>query len=843
MDEIKIGAEQEIYLAPETEKFENADEIAKISLDVEKYPFIIRYDANQKDNIITKLEKLGCDEIKQLDFADCIAVSMSMAQLKAIKTLNGVERVEKDYDYKCLIDGVSESEYSSYLAGINPQLNKKKEVKLAIFDTGVTNISVNDSVNFVNDSTRDEGGHGTQMTGIISSVVTNSENKVASPSIYSVVVADHRGFAKTSTIMQALDWAINNGIKIVCMSFGDYHKSELLENMINRASSCGIVMVAAAGNDGGFEDENRIMYPAAFDNVLSVGAKNGDTIANYSNGGEKADCFANGLQSTTDINGNAVNVIGTSGATAFVAGTILKNWCVNPEKTSLDIIADIKTEMSLTAGVEKAETLTLTKKNDILINEKENIASNVTELNARSLDEGVSVLCVGDDGCSSNDMSSAINAPLVNWVDGCIGCPGGEVWYKFTTIASEAHPNGSKGWYGIQTQGSLDTMGYLYDAYGNQIDYDDSSGNNMNFKITHQLDYGETYYVKVKAYGNNTGSFYFKVDFGRDDHGNKPETATEIVGVYYQDKSVSGYLHSYGDVDYYTFVPARNCVMEIYTEGDTNTYGQLYCASGGLLDSDNNSNGNGNFKITAHLEGMKRYYIAVSHNSSTGYGDYTLRFKFVRDYMEKPNLGSSTSPNYTNLRTYINWIPEYNGSSMTYITDYVGVSPVFETKTIIGRTWMNWSTAEHWNLHVVDSTEENSNSIRSTLVDYAAESIATSALTKVFCSVFKLVGLKAAVAGVVLGGIVSLFSSAIDTNSSNSETQKFQEYARDITNDNSKWIMSEGINYKHNDNGLLYDPMHLQGTNDTTYEMDYNNYFYGYQGMRGTFVSEFAKSQ
>ena len=92
-------------------------------------------------------------------------------------------------------------------------------------------------------------------------------------------------------------------------------------------------------------------------------------------------------------------------------------------------------------------------------------------------------------------------------------------------------------------------------------------------------------------------------------------------------------MHSQNDVDYYTFVPARNCVMEIYTEGDTNTYGQLYCASGGLLDSDNNSNGNGNFKITEHLEAMKRYYIAVSHNSSTGYGDYTLRFKFVKDML------------------------------------------------------------------------------------------------------------------------------------------------------------------------------------------------------------------
>ena len=107
MDEIIIGAEQELHLAPQTEKLKNAEEIAKISLELEKYPFIIEYDANEKDNIITTLQKLGCDEIKQLDFADCIVVSLSMAQLKAIKTLVGVEKVEKDYDYKCLINGVN----------------------------------------------------------------------------------------------------------------------------------------------------------------------------------------------------------------------------------------------------------------------------------------------------------------------------------------------------------------------------------------------------------------------------------------------------------------------------------------------------------------------------------------------------------------------------------------------------------------------------------------------------------------------------------------------------------------------------------------------------------------
>ena len=630
--------QEELYLAKKMIKIENAEEIAELSLKAEKYPFIIKYDVAEKDIIITELAKLGCDEIKQLDFANCIAVCMSMTQLKAIKTLAGVEAVERDYDYKCLVKDINKIESTTYLASDIDDVKNREEVKLAIFDTGVSNVSIDSSVNFINNSSTDENGHGTQMAGIISSIVDNAENKIESPYIYSVVVADHRGLAKTSTIMQALQWAIDNKIKIICMSFGDYHKSVLLENMIKRAAQCGIIMVAAAGNDGGFEDEDRIMYPAAFNNVLSVGAKNGNAVASYSNGGEKADCFANGLQNTIDINGNAVNVIGTSGAAAFTAGTIFKNCCMYPEKTSADIIADIKKEMSISDYINTAESLTKTTENDMIMEETKNVVANVTELNSSYLTEDISALsieAVSDNEYSSNSMTSAINIPFFSWQSSYICCPGNEIWYKFTTNVGEAHPNGSKGWYAIQTQGSLDTVGYLYDAYGNQIGYNDDSVNNTNFKITKQLEYGKTYYFKVRAFGNNTGSFHVKVDYGRDEHGNTMSTATEIPGVYYQDKSVNGYLHSYSDADYYTFVPERNCVMEIYTEGDTNTYGQLYCESGGLLDSDDNSNGNGNFKITAHLEAMKRYYIAVSHNSSTGYGDYTLRFKFVKDYCDQ----------------------------------------------------------------------------------------------------------------------------------------------------------------------------------------------------------------
>jgi len=640
MNENLVSAEQELYLAPEEEKIENAEEIAQLSLEVEKHPFIIQYDPIEKETIISELEKIGCAVSKQLDFANCVAVSMSMSQLRAVKSLACVEAVERDFDYKILSNSMSEKEYVAYWAGENLKTNVRKEVRIAVFDTG----TINSAVTFAEDAaeTDDSNGHGTQMINIISSVIADKENRTAVPVIYPVAVANHRGFTKTSTIMQAIDWAINKEVKIISMSFGDYRKSNLLEEMINRAASCGIVMVAAAGNDGGFKDENRIMYPAAFDNVLSVGAKNGEAVAPYSNGGSEVDCLACGTQNTTDVNGNAISVIGTSAATAFVAGTILKNWCICPTSSADEIVSNIKAEMTLTSQIEEsAEVLTVSEENDIIADENNLEISDLStvmidDANVASANDGISLLCVGgncDSGCSSNNMSTAINLPYLSWQHNIIRCPGSEVWYKFTANASNAHPGGGVGWYTIRTRGSLDTVGFLYDAYGNQIAYNDDSDEGMNFEIRAQLYYGETYFICVRAFGSNTGNFGIWLSYFSDDHGDTPRTATEIIGVYYEDQSISGSLHSNHDVDYYSFVPARNCVMEIYTEGNTNTYGELYCASGGLLDSDNNSNGNGNFKITAHLEAMKKYYIAVSHNSSTGYGNYTLRFKFVKNWM------------------------------------------------------------------------------------------------------------------------------------------------------------------------------------------------------------------
>ena len=46
-------SEEEITLAPPTELFDEAKEIAKTTVSDEKYPFMLHYDANQKEHLLS----------------------------------------------------------------------------------------------------------------------------------------------------------------------------------------------------------------------------------------------------------------------------------------------------------------------------------------------------------------------------------------------------------------------------------------------------------------------------------------------------------------------------------------------------------------------------------------------------------------------------------------------------------------------------------------------------------------------------------------------------------------------------------------------------------------------
>ena len=106
------------------------------------------------------------------------------------------------------------------------------------------------------------------------------------------------------------------------MSFGTAKYSETLKKAVEDASAAGIIMVASAGNRG--EEAETMDYPAAYPEVLSVGAVNGEKqICGFTSKKEDADIFAPGEKVWTQgVFQGLTAVDGTSIATAHVTGAV-----------------------------------------------------------------------------------------------------------------------------------------------------------------------------------------------------------------------------------------------------------------------------------------------------------------------------------------------------------------------------------------------------------------------------------------------------------------------------------------------------------------------------------------
>lgn len=199
-------------------------------------------------------------------------------------------------------------------------------VRVAIFDTGVNttsgDIDLAGGVSFVDgvSSYTDDNGHGTKMASILSANLNGQGITGVAPNIdlYSVKVLDQNGVGRYSSVLNGVEWAIENNIQIIAMSFGGSEYSDILSDAINRAVNNNILVVAAVGNGG----SNSIYYPAAFNDVISVGSSDSNNdLASFSNYGEGIDIVAPGTElSAYGLDGTLENTQGTSASVQQVAG-------------------------------------------------------------------------------------------------------------------------------------------------------------------------------------------------------------------------------------------------------------------------------------------------------------------------------------------------------------------------------------------------------------------------------------------------------------------------------------------------------------------------------------------
>ena len=201
-------------------------------------------------------------------------------------------------------------------------------VIIAILDTGVdlnhpdlANKIVS-NINFSDSPTVDDVyGHGTHVAGIAAAMTNNGIGVAGlgySATIMNVKVLGDTGSGFYSWIASGIIWAADNGADVISMSLGGSSASSILEDAINYAWSKGVVVVAAAGNNGNMVP----VYPAYYANCIAVAATDAsDARPLWSNYGDWVDVAApgSGILSTFK-NDNYVYMSGTSMATPHVAG-------------------------------------------------------------------------------------------------------------------------------------------------------------------------------------------------------------------------------------------------------------------------------------------------------------------------------------------------------------------------------------------------------------------------------------------------------------------------------------------------------------------------------------------
>jgi subtilisin family serine protease len=204
----------------------------------------------------------------------------------------------------------------------------RPETVVAVLDTGVdlghpdlqgAFVAGYDVVNHDEDPS-DDHGHGTMVAGVIAAR-SNNELGVTSAcwrcSLMPVKVIGADGTGNAGAVAEGIVWAAEHGAHVINLSFTMNGPDDGVAVAIEHARSRGVVVVAAAGNNGTADPT----YPAAYPGVVSVaGTDSADGRYAWSSYGGWVRLAAPGCNLTTAPGGTYGEFCGTSSATAFVSG-------------------------------------------------------------------------------------------------------------------------------------------------------------------------------------------------------------------------------------------------------------------------------------------------------------------------------------------------------------------------------------------------------------------------------------------------------------------------------------------------------------------------------------------
>jgi subtilisin family serine protease len=265
--------------------------------------YSVGYQAGTKDLVVQGVLALGGTIRFEFDNIQALAVAVPAGQAGALAGLPGVTGVQETpvyhlhaqtVPYGIDMIGARDTWDANRNGTIDAGAPTGKGMKVCIIDTGIYaahedlgggKVKIQAGSSWVGEQwDRDHHGHGTHVAG----TVTAKNNKTGvvgvSPGNVTLIVADVFNDAgdgqDAAVILDAANWCAGQGANIISMSLGGPVDDQFLGPGYQALYDRGILVIAAAGNDGGPVQS----YPASYPSVVSVAAvDDSGTVAEFSN--------------------------------------------------------------------------------------------------------------------------------------------------------------------------------------------------------------------------------------------------------------------------------------------------------------------------------------------------------------------------------------------------------------------------------------------------------------------------------------------------------------------------------------------------------------------------------
>ena len=194
---------------------------------------------------------------------------------------------------------------------------RKGTVNVAIIDSGIDPAhpelagSYAGGYHVIEDTDKplDDVGHGTHVAGIVAAAHNAYGVVGVAPGVrlWGLKVVDEAGRGFMEDVIIGLEWVMEKkkelgGRWVVNMSLGGTESSIAEHEAFTKAADAGIVMVASSGNTSTAAAPAAVEFPAAYPEVIAVGAVNDASVrANFSNGGPELDFVAPGVRIVSTV--------------------------------------------------------------------------------------------------------------------------------------------------------------------------------------------------------------------------------------------------------------------------------------------------------------------------------------------------------------------------------------------------------------------------------------------------------------------------------------------------------------------------------------------------------------